>query len=442
MNRNPWILFFCLLFVANHSFAQSDAYAGTWKMEAPAENGYSPVFAQLQIALPEKNVLYPAHLTIRCDSFSADYELLLVKKSIRQLAISRNKYPVYENPFNLGKWPVLMNGIFDHSRDLSGGSMLSIMRMDARQAEGSETDTLRIEKQYRKTAQRLKNFFRDDDIQLRKINDIPWRNDEAIDEILSPQISPAYFSLLDTIFISQRDGVINLTDSKKTGGDVVSAALNGIKFVDQVELNKRKEQVDDIVLDTGLNILTFFADNFANDLPNRGRANLQFSKKRFSLDFANRADSGATFIAAKVFYDRDKSEDKEFTPYNPMLDEEADTLKPGDKILGGIISTSRQLTFAIWDDAVEDGDSISININGKWIARGFPVKKRTQYLTVTLEPGPNTITFIADNLGSIPPNTSVLEIIDGKKRKSFFIETDLGQNNLIKIYYDLKAQPD
>ena len=56
-----------------------------------------------------------------------------------------------------------------------------------------------------------------------------------------------------------------------------------------------------------------------------------------------------------------------------------------------------------------------------------------------IKPGPNTITYIADNLGSIPPNTSVLEIIDGNKRRSFSIETTIGENNLINIFYDVKA---
>ena len=86
-------------------------------------------------------------------------------------------------------------------------------------------------------------------------------------------------------------------------------------------------------------------------------------------------------------------------------------------------------------DAVEDGDSISLSINGKWIAKGFPVKKKPQFIKVTLAPGDNIITFVAENLGSIAPNTTVLEIIDGNKRKPFFIETDFKLNNLVKIYY-------
>ena len=110
-----------------------------------------------------------------------------------------------------------------------------------------------------------------------------------------------------------------------------------------------------------------------------------------------------------------------------------------NKAIGTFVSKSQQLTFAIWDDAVEDGDTISLSINDKWIVKGFPVLKKPQFLTVNLQPGPNVITFMADNLGSIIPNTSVLEVIDGKKRKSFFIETDLDTNNLIKIYYDTRA---
>jgi hypothetical protein len=113
--------------------------------------------------------------------------------------------------------------------------------------------------------------------------------------------------------------------------------------------------------------------------------------------------------------------------------------RPG-KIIGSIVAKSQQITFAIWDDAVEDGDTISISINDKWITKNFPVLKKPQFITVTLTPGPNVITFVAENLGSIIPNTSVIEIIDGKKRKSFFIETDLNQNNLIKIFYDLKPE--
>ncbi len=108
------------------------------------------------------------------------------------------------------------------------------------------------------------------------------------------------------------------------------------------------------------------------------------------------------------------------------------------KLLGSLVSTSNEITLALWDDAVEDGDTISLNVNGNWIAKDFPVLKRPQFIKVTIKPGANSIVFVANNLGSIPPNTAVLEIIDGKKRKSFMIDTDLEKNNLVRIFYDFK----
>jgi hypothetical protein len=162
---------------------------------------------------------------------------------------------------------------------------------------------------------------------------------------------------------------------------------------------------------------------------------------------------GATFIVLPVFYQRDEDNDTRFEnggypafpqrtardnpPFQPLASNNS-SLQRNNKIVGSIISKSQQITLAIWDDALEDGDSISLSINGKWITQGLPVKNKPQFLYVTLEPGPNSIIFVADNLGAIVPNTSVLEIIDGKKRKSFMIDTDLSKNNQVNIFYEYK----
>ena len=98
-----------------------------------------------------------------------------------------------------------------------------------------------------------------------------------------------------------------------------------------------------------------------------------------------------------------------------------------------------EVTLAIWDDAVEDGDSISLQINNEMYYPGLAVKKKPRFIQVKLYPGENNIIFMADNLGSIPPNTAMLEIIDGKRRKAYMINTNLGVNNAIKILYDFRA---
>jgi hypothetical protein len=78
---------------------------------------------------------------------------------------------------------------------------------------------------------------------------------------------------------------------------------------------------------------------------------------------------------------------------------------------------------------VEDGDSISLRLNGEWITSGFPVKNKLQKIPVKLRPGENSLLFMADNLGSIPPNTSELRIRYGNKTRTLGLSTDMQKNN-------------
>ncbi len=435
MNRNKTCLFFFTLLLSINISAQTDDYSGTWLMKFSASGSAAPFEIQLQIASPERDILYPAQLSLQCDSFVAVYELLLVRKNLRQLGISRNKFPRSEVPFSIGDWTIALNGTLDFTKDIKGAPLLTINRFPAKRYGVTLSDFKNLSETRRKTAAQLVNFIKEESIVFKKISSIPWQHENSL-AILIPQLSPTYFGLLDTIHLQTRDGYINFSGNKKSGNDIVSVVLNGKTIIDQVEAGRKKEP-EDILLDTGLNIITIFADNFNKSIPNKAKINLEFGRKKYKLDFNNKQDIAATFIVAKLYFETDKDAATRFRNYQ-FSESEAPPLKRNEKLIGNIIAGSRQITLALWDDAVEDGDSVSININGKLLVKGFPVKKAPQFIKVTLEPGPNTITFIADNLGSIPPNTSVLEIIDGKKRKSFSIETDLDQNNLIKIYYDYK----
>ena len=415
--------------------AQSDAYPGTWQMKYKQGENMPVINIELKIANAEKNILYPASLLLYCDSFNAAYQLLLVKKNSRELGISKNKYPVFEKPFSLGNNTMFLNGILDFGRDLKGLSTLTIKRLLSKKNATVIPDTTKLNKQQKLLAAYLLSALKDGDIVLYKTNGKPWK-DDACDKILSSSISPAYFGLMDTVFVNTRDGMLHLSGNKKD--DVVAVSLNGQTFIDQLAINK-KTHSEDILLDTGLNTIVFFAENFGNDLPNKGKLIIESGTKKINLDFNKGIDSAASFIVAKLFCLRDKDKDIGFRDYSPT-GVNAKPLKENEKLLGSIVSVSQQLTLAVWDDAVEDGDSISISINGKQFVKGFPVKKNPQFLTISLKPGPNSITFMADNLGSIPPNTAVLEIIDGKKRRSFMLETTIGENNLIKILYDLEAK--
>lgn len=423
--RNSGLMALFLL-ISSWTFAQTEPWPGTWTASSPRGTRL-----EIRIGQPEKGLLYPASLLLECDSFRAVYDFLLVRKSIRTLAISRNKYAVSETPFSLGNHPQLLNGLLDISRDLKGNSVLRLQRPLLKAPPARMPDSLI---RYRELYEPLLTLLRDASLQFTKTSPVPW-HDVYSERVLQPTISPAYFGLSDTIFIPVRDGLFRLSTINRN--DVVSAAVNGRLFADQTWAGK-KSRDEELLLDTGLNILVLFTEEEIADQTNRTRMELEFGKKKFKLDFARKDDSAARFIAVKLYYEPDKNKERNFQEYNyPGKGEPA--LKEKEKLVGSVMAVSKQLTLALWDDAVEDGDTISVNINGEWIAKGFPVKKIPQFLQVTLKPGTNTITFLGDNLGSIPPNTAVLEIIDGKKRKSFLLESVPGESNLLKIRYDVQG---
>ncbi|MEP7110980.1 MAG: hypothetical protein ABI760_23495, partial [Ferruginibacter sp.] len=237
MKRNFLILFFFFLLIWGRLFAQTDVYAGTWRMEYSPDPGKTPIYIELQIASSERYILYPAHLKLRCDNFIAEYELLLVRKSTRELGISRNKYPKSEKPFGLGDWTIYLNGIFDLSKDLKGVPLLTVMRIESKLNGAPVPDSVNKDETNRSTAIRLRNFLKDAEIQLKKVNNTPWE-DKIRDSILNPGFSPAYFGLVDTILLQNRDGIIRLTGNKKTNNDIVSLNLNGHAIIEQFALNK------------------------------------------------------------------------------------------------------------------------------------------------------------------------------------------------------------
>ncbi len=415
------VLLICFVLLCSCIRAQTDIFSGIWQLET---GGNKPVCIELKIGQAEKGTLYPAAISIQSGSFYGLYELLLVKKNAWQLCISKNKYAASEKPFHLDMLP--LNGSFDLGRDSKGQLQLSINRLPFKQNNRPGADS---------AAQPLQKLVSNGNLQFAKISTIAWR-DAYTEKILSPSLSPVYFGLADTVYIPTRYGAYSVSSLSKN--DMASAVFNGKVLFEQWPLSK-KERTEEIMVDTGGNVIAFFPDYTINSSLSYAHFRGEFDKKKFVLDFDNPDDSGASFIAIKLALEQDKEKNPGFQPYIYPGPGEL-PLQSNEKLLGSVKSVSKQLTLAIWDDAVEDGDTISININGNWVAKNFPVKKAPQFLTVTLNPGPNTILFEANNLGSIPPNTSVLEIIDGRRRKAFFLETVPMEHNLLKIFYDFAPQ--
>ncbi len=423
-----------------------DIFYGKWQLQTDVSSAGS-INIHLQIGESEKGILYPARLNFNYKNFSGSYDLLLTKRNSRQLSISKNKYPINESPFSLNNNTLLLNGTLDFSKDLKGNPQLTLSRISGKKIGIALNKISTSTTDEKKTAEEILSLLESAEMVFKNVQREAWSDSNAL-KILKPRLSPVYFGLTDTIFVHSKEASIIFDNNKDN--DIITVQNNGNNIIDQVD-SKKSREAEDFNLDTGLNIITFFTDDFGKNPPSTASIGLQLEKSTRQLSFKDNDNFGGSVMAIKVYYQYNKEDFEKFESgptgidvqklYNSIAfraPAQDSGLKRNGKLVGSITSHTQQLTFAIWDDAVEDGDTVSLNINGKWITRGFPVLKKPQYITVILQPGPNLISFIADNLGSIVPNTSVIEIIDGKKRKSFFIETDLYQNNLVNIYYDVK----
>ena len=106
-------------------------------------------------------------------------------------------------------------------------------------------------------------------------------------------------------------------------------------------------------------------------------------------------------------------------------------LKDGDDML--IKCYSDKITIYIWDANQEDGDKISLVVNDKYLLKDFTTKRKRKKIKYKLKKGENIIEITAENLGSTPPNTSRIEIVDSKTKYPIITQLELNKTAIIKI---------
>jgi hypothetical protein len=96
---------------------------------------------------------------------------------------------------------------------------------------------------------------------------------------------------------------------------------------------------------------------------------------------------------------------------------------------------SDSLKVDFYDNGEIDGDSISVFFNKQLIAFHQLLSTRSVHFDIVLDPsqGVNELTMFADNLGSIPPNTALMQIYDGRKRYQIRMSSSLEKNATVKI---------
>ncbi len=401
-----------------------DNFSGNWIYE---KNGNS---IELKVGEPENQILYPCLINIRYNGLTGSYYTLLAKKDLLHVYISRNKI-VKAASDDLIKWsPVLFTGKLHYERNALGKETLEFQHILNDVISNKKT-----------TLEKPDQLFFNGTLAFARASKLA-ESDTGFNRIIQPGICNVYLGILpDTITTTLRSATLIYTENRDA--DLFSIKFNNRLIAEELNL-KNKQEDQTVFLETGMNFICVFADDYGKKNGADGTIEIRNQENKSSLNFNSDLNKNSSFILQRILYinkeedpwklSKNKYGDIDWTKNFDVVQSEK---KQKEEVVGEIISRSANLTFAIWDDAVEDGDSISLQVNGAWIANGFAVKNKVQNIQIHLKPGPNVITFIADNLGSISPNTSVLEIIDGNKRKSFHIETDTDKTNQVRIYYEL-----
>jgi hypothetical protein len=104
------------------------------------------------------------------------------------------------------------------------------------------------------------------------------------------------------------------------------------------------------------------------------------------------------------------------------------------KDLTDVTVNRRDVTITIWDHGMEDGDIISIYLNGKILKSKLKLTNKKQSFKVKLTGGQNRFEVEAVNEGSSPPNTATVEISNVTKgQPSQVYERKSGQRTSMNL---------
>ena len=113
-------------------------------------------------------------------------------------------------------------------------------------------------------------------------------------------------------------------------------------------------------------------------------------------------------------------------------------LKGGEQL--NILWKEDYLKLIIWDDGEVDGDQIDLTINGNRILNAYsPVSKKKE-MVLTLKDSVNTISLKAINLGTKPPNTAKIQLVN-KDGEIIDLASNLQLNEEVKfVFYKQKPK--
>ncbi len=106
------------------------------------------------------------------------------------------------------------------------------------------------------------------------------------------------------------------------------------------------------------------------------------------------------------------------------------------------MAENASIELRFYDNAAIDGDSIAIFLNGRLVREHILLGSEPQTIKINATDlqDDNELVLVAENLGSIPPNTSYLVAVVGKKQYEARLFADEGTSALVRFVKDKPKQ--
>ena len=265
--------------------------------------------------------------------------------------------------------------------------------------------------------------------------------------LLNAQIKT--FSYLGTLILSnntpisfqleleEQNGIVNgYSITNINTPDKTKSEISGLYFKSDNSFQLQETQILQTSSEVPLNTFCYLNLNLAF----KGK----FGSKRLEGTFIGNFLDSTQCASGKIILMEEKKLIKKIEKVKKKIDKKANkTLAETNqmqqtKILkdGGNFTVkweSNKVKLYIWDANQEDGDKITLKINGDIILHDFETKNKRKKLKYQLEDGENIIEITATNLGTSPPNTSRIELVDSKTKYPIITQLELGKSAIIKI---------
>ncbi len=114
-----------------------------------------------------------------------------------------------------------------------------------------------------------------------------------------------------------------------------------------------------------------------------------------------------------------------------------------NELVKTITTSAKEIKIDLYDNGEIDGDTISVYDNNKLIVSRKRLTDKAITFTIKSDENVSTHEFVmvAENLGSIPPNTALMVITAGTQRYELFLTSTEQKNAVVVVEYKPEKQP-